>query len=754
MDINTLILIVVTVAFFALGIFVLLQNKKRSINWIYALLSMSVAGWSLTNAMFQKVNSLDKAIFWARWSDVSAIFLVFFLFVFSWLFPKKVKDFNKYIKYLVYCLTTIILLVLAFFPALIREKVIFIDIYNNQKQIITGSLFYIFAIYILIIIMISFAIIIKKYYFLSGIYRLQIRYYSIGVLCTAVFGVIFNLFFPLVGNYKFVWLGPDFALMFLLSVAYSITRYRFMDIKSIVFRSIVFSFFVLLLTSVYVIISVVISSYFENMAGVESSIIAGLIISIMVVFGYQSLLRLIEKLTEAFLFKKTYNPNQLVSNISDVTSSILDLHQLLASVINILSDSFHSEKIAMALLDKEGKLSVAYHQGFEDSVINNFAKGKEKVLPLYFRSSHEIQVIDELKARYEAGEYQPKSVELLMGLTQLDIALVVPLFVQERLIGIFVIGNKKSGDPYNKQDLSVLKIISNQAGIAIENASLYDEMKDFNVKLEDEVRKKTTELQKANDELRQLDAAKSEFISIASHQLRTPLTVIKGYVSMMQEGSFGEIPPKILENLNKIYVSNERLIGLVENLLDISRIESGRQEYNWTKIHLEDLAQTVVDNMKNNAKDKNVKLFFHKPKIQTPEVLVDANKLHEVMMNFVDNSLKYTKEGKIDVYITNDTKENMVNFYVKDTGMGISPEIKNSLFKKFSRGKDSFRIHTEGVGLGLYVAKMLIDAHQGKIWAESDGVGKGSAFYFSIPLNRTDVKETPPMETFPLAKKS
>jgi signal transduction histidine kinase len=258
--------------------------------------------------------------------------------------------------------------------------------------------------------------------------------------------------------------------------------------------------------------------------------------------------------------------------------------------------------------------------------------------------------------------------------------------------------------------------------------------------LEKEVNEKTAELRKANDELRQLDEAKSEFISIASHQLRTPLTVIKGYISMMQEGSFGAVPPVILNNLNKVYLSNERLIGLVENLLDISRIESGRQEYDWSKIHLEDMAATVVENLKNNAKTKGLKLFFQKPARRTAEVLADANKLHEVMMNFVDNAIKYTKAGEINVSVKAEPK-GMVTFCVKDTGMGIAKEIKPYLFRKFSRGKGSFRIHTEGVGLGLYVAKMLIDAHHGKVWAESEGTDKGAQFCFSLPASNPELEK-------------
>jgi len=286
-----------------------------------------------------------------------------------------------------------------------------------------------------------------------------------------------------------------------------------------------------------------------------------------------------------------------------------------------------------------------------------------------------------------------------------------------------------------------LGIIAGQAAIAIENGRLYEELKGFNVKLEAEVNRKTAALRQANLELRRLDQAKSDFISIASHQLRTPLTIIKGYISMMKEGNFGPVPAVIMKNLDKVYISNERLISLVENLLDISRIESGKQDFNWQSIQLEDLAQTVADNLKPAAKIKGLKLFFHRQKNLTPKVMADSNKVHEVMMNFIDNAIKYTEKGEINVSLNYDDHKKMVTFCVKDTGRGLEKDVKSYLFKKFSRGKGSFRIHTEGVGLGLYVAKIIIAAHHGKVWAESEGSDKGSRFCFSLPLEGPGEKE-------------
>jgi signal transduction histidine kinase len=497
------------------------------------------------------------------------------------------------------------------------------------------------------------------------------------------------------------------------------------------------------MAAIFAIASTLMAEVFTELTGMGSDIISGLVVAIILTFFYQPLRKFIEQVTNVFLFKKTYDKDKLLSKVSDISSSILDLHNLLGSISGILDESFHTERIGIVLLDdKQKKLEVFYQVGFDPKQAEKLVSHPEVIVALRYEAKqlNGLLVIDEMKTRFENGEFKPYSPELLLALHETGIAVILPLFIQDQLIGVIALGNKKSGDPYNTQDLKILKIVAAQAAVAIENARLYDELKDFNVKLEEEVRRKTSQLRQANEELKRLDEVKSEFISIASHQLRTPLTVIKGYISMMREGSFGEVPPKIMDNLEKVYLSNERLIGLVENLLDISRIESGRQEFDWKQIQLADLAKTVIENLGKQAKDKGLKLTLHKIDKDLPKVLAD-NKIHEVMMNFVDNAIKYTPSGKIDVYLKNEPKD-MITFCVKDTGRGIDPQIKSNLFKKFSRGKDSFRIHTEGVGLGLYVAKMIIDAHSGKIWAESEGRDNGSQFCFSIPLQHTpkDIK--------------
>jgi signal transduction histidine kinase len=248
----------------------------------------------------------------------------------------------------------------------------------------------------------------------------------------------------------------------------------------------------------------------------------------------------------------------------------------------------------------------------------------------------------------------------------------------------------------------------------------------------EELQKISNTLAIANERLKELDLTKSEFISIASHQLRTPLTAIKGYISLLLEGSYGKIPLPIQDILNKIYTVNNRLVHLVEDLLNISRIEAGRIQYTFIPTQLEPLVAELVDMFMPAAKEKGLTLQMQLSKNPLPRLTIDPNKIKEVVSNLIDNALKYTKTG--GAVVTVERAERVARIIVSDTGIGIRPEDMKNLFEKFLRSKETTKMVVSGVGLGLYVGKSFVVAHGGRIWAESDGADKGSRFIVELPL--------------------
>ena len=242
----------------------------------------------------------------------------------------------------------------------------------------------------------------------------------------------------------------------------------------------------------------------------------------------------------------------------------------------------------------------------------------------------------------------------------------------------------------------------------------------------------TKQLGEANEKLKTLDQARAEFITIASHQLRTPPATIKWYLSALLSGDYGKVPKKILEQLTKTQNTNNHLISLIEDMLNVSRIERGKMEFLFEPTNVEELARFSYEQLLPIAGDKKLKLTYEPPSTPLPKLTVDKEKLRQVMNNLIDNALKYTKQGSVAVKIF--SKGDEIQFQVTDSGKGISAEEQDSIFQKYSRGKESVK-QSAGLGLGLYVAKIIIEQHKGKIWAESAGEGKGSTFCFSLPVN-------------------
>jgi signal transduction histidine kinase len=234
------------------------------------------------------------------------------------------------------------------------------------------------------------------------------------------------------------------------------------------------------------------------------------------------------------------------------------------------------------------------------------------------------------------------------------------------------------------------------------------------------------------EEVEKISQAKSEFISITSHQLRTPLSAIKGYLSMVLEGTYGGISERVKKVLENVYTANERLIKLVNSFLDVSRIELGREELKLERISIEDLISETVSEMEIEAKKKNLFLKFEKPKIALPKILIDRGRIKEVISNLIDNAIKYTQKGGIT--IKSQISNGKCQISISDTGEGLTKEEISRLFESFSRGTAGAKFWTEGVGLGLYVSRKFVELHGGKIWAESEGKGKGSTFYIELPI--------------------
>lgn len=243
------------------------------------------------------------------------------------------------------------------------------------------------------------------------------------------------------------------------------------------------------------------------------------------------------------------------------------------------------------------------------------------------------------------------------------------------------------------------------------------------------------DLEVANDKLKELDKLKSEFLSLATHQIRAPLTAIKGYSSMLIEGDFGVLPQKALDSVQTISKSCQNLINIVGDFLDISRIEQDRMIYDKSVFDLVDLISEIANELKPNIQNAGLDLNLNLPSSPI-KINADKGKIRQAIGNIIDNSIKYTPKGEIEIKLSSDKLTGLAEISIKDSGVGIDPKETEKLFSKFSRTKDANKINVIGTGLGLYIAKRMVEAHNGTIKVFSEGLGKGTTFTIKLPIHK------------------
>ncbi len=329
-----------------------------------------------------------------------------------------------------------------------------------------------------------------------------------------------------------------------------------------------------------------------------------------------------------------------------------------------------------------------------------------------------------------ADFFHPPVPSLVLGAIQKLIGIKtiasVPIFTENEVVGCIVFMIAKEPHDLTVTERDMMQAMADQTGVVYRNIELVRRLEASN-----------SELGEANEHLKELDQAKSEFVSIASHQLRTPMTGIMGYLSMVVGGDFGKIDKGLLEILQKLLDESQRMIQLINVFLDVTKIESGKLVLDKQPLHLEQIADQVVSVLQKAASNKKLKLVYVRPKQLLPVLMIDQ-KITDVIQNLVDNAIKYTEKGSVT--ITSEVEADQVHVRVKDTGRGLDIKEAKNLFNKFVRGYGIAQVNPDGSGLGLYIARRIIEVHGGKIWVESDGVGQGSTFQFTLPIKPVDAK--------------
>jgi signal transduction histidine kinase len=712
-----------------LAFFVFLTKKTSEAKSFVLLLFYSTA-WILS-VFFFFYSSNSIVVFWiGKFSFAAVLLMLFALLNFVRNFSKKIDEKENKKEYFIIRWMTYFIAGITLFTNLVIENEIIIGV--AERETVYGSFYSVWIIYFLFLFAVSIFNLVKKYKKSEGgLEKKQVTYILIGSFIAISVGffmiVVLTLF-----NIKSAeaYGGPFALLIFFVFTTYVILKYRLMDIRVALSRGLVYvlSFFSVISIGIFVIFAI--ETIFLNVS-------QKVLISLSLIIGislFKPIFEFFQNLASKYFNYTFYNYQRVLADLGKSLTRVLDIEKLSSLINDTLADTMKLNRAVILIRsEKEGRYIIQKNIGFKEE--NGISLVKDNFLTEYLEKKQKPLVYEELSLILrdsQSEEEKNKIKELQKNMHRIEAALCLPLLIEDKISGMIVLGNKISGDPYFEQDIDLLSGLSSQASIAFQNAKLYSEVQDLSQNLEKKVDEQVKELKQAYEKLQKLDKVKTEFMSIISHQLRTPLSIVKGHLSMINEGVYDDDEKRKKEILNNVYEANERLIALVNDVLNISRIQSGRVEINKEKVNLVELTRRTTERMMPSADEKGIKLIFHKNKKELPEIKIDVAKIENVIINLVDNAIKYTNEGQVEVFVKEEEKHLLIE--IKDTGEGMAKDELEKLFDTFSRGDAGKKNWIQGAGLGLYIARQFVEMHNGKVWAESEGEGKGSQFCIKLPL--------------------
>ncbi len=697
-----------------IGLFVYARNPKHIVNRLFGLLTLVFIAYPVTNYMSLQTDDrlllIRLVIFCVTIAVTCLYYIVFFL-------DDQRKSLSKVQQAGVYVSVVIALLDLT--------PLVFSGLTEGVNPTpIPNILAPVFLVHFIVFPVFALMNIVRSLRRVQGYQRAQYLYLLLGMVPIVVFSPLTGFVMPvLFTNASLIGLSPLYALFFIAGVGVAILRYRFLDIRWVVARALAYGGALAALIALYIVVMLVVTNWLfgvEAPLGIEVQ--AALAVTMAVAaLTFHKIMSFFARLTNRLFYQDAYEAQDFFNDFNEALVSTIELHKLLGSASDVVVKYLKAEYCVVGVKEATG---MRYRVvGTIPRTYPNKEMGAVRHLMIQTRKS--ILVADDI------GHEERKLKHFLI---ENDISILASLAHeingQEQDLGYVVLGPKKSGNPYSEGDVKVLETAVNELILAIQNATRFEEIERFNAVLQEKVDEATKKLRRTNDRLRVLDQTKDDFISMASHQLRTPLTAIKGYVSMTLEGDAGPLNETQQKMLNQAFISSQRMAYLISDLLDVSRVKTGKFVIEPVECNLTRVVEEELQQLAESAKSRNLMLTYHKPE-NFPTLMLDETKLRQVIMNFVDNAIYYTPSGgRISVNLVENAHS--VEFTVTDNGIGVPRHERHHLFTKFYRANNAKSARPDGTGLGLFMAKKVVIAQGGAIIFKSVE-NKGSTFGFTFP---------------------
>jgi signal transduction histidine kinase len=713
MSLTTLPVVISAVGNLGLGLFVYTRNKKNDLYRTFLFLCLILTIWNINLLGLIIAPTEDFAWYWAKIFAIGLVLIPPGVLRLILAFTEYGGEFEKQMLYASYG-AALVFSILNLSGLFVSE---FFKV-SNQYFPRAELMFQLFVLNFILFMGYALFLVFRKHKeTTSGIKRNQIAYFLMAGLLTVLVGS--TNFLPSFGI-KIYPMG-NMATIILTSIfAYAIVKHRLMDIQVVIRKSVIYASVTAAITAIYAIIVGVFHGVLGITRFAQGSLLVNALAAMIIALSFQPLRNRIQRIVDKLFFKDKYDYHKTLKDLSGVVTSILSLDRVLNLIVNKVTEIMHIDRGSLLLWDKEvEEFRIKVGKGLRKEVFDKVSFKRGDFLVEWLETEKKIFSREEIKifhSREESSGVDTKAEEefneTLDKLEEMGAILCIPLMVKGRLIAIFTLDNKMSGDMLTSEDLELLSTVANQAAIAIENARLYEDMR---------------EIEKSLHRADKLAALGTLAASIA-HDIRNPLVSIKAFTQLAPR-KFND--RDFLDKFQTIIPEEfERLENILNQLLNFGR--PSQPEFH--SINVEEVIDSILSLMNTELSKSNIEVIKLYSK-DVPQIIADGEQLKQVFMNIVLNAIQAMPEGGNLRIITSLGEEfvgsntsDFVTITFEDSGCGIPKENLNNLFKPF------FTTKNEGTGLGLSISRRIIEEHNGHLKVES-GVGKGTAFTIRLPLN-------------------
>lgn len=693
-----------------IGVITILKNSRQRVNVLFFLTSITIALWLAALFIGDLALHPSTSLWAVRGATFVGTLIAPLILYLGNAFPMQLNK-PSWKLHAFAIIPSAVFMATAFTPLLIPN----IEIQSNSVQVgELGLLYTLQSFYLVSSFVVSIVIMLKKRKRGSSRERSQIKLVMAGLIVAVLINAFTGLFLTVLdqaNNFSNL-AGAISFVVFVGTTSYAIVRYRLFDIRLAVTRVIGYSITIGIIAAFYSLFIILFSAQLTFYDSIEfKELLALLAPAIFVALTFHKVERFIARHTQRIFYRDNYDEREILDKLSDELITENDIDKIMQQSLKVLESAIKPSTAYLAVLNTSG---VIYH---------HVSLRREAPLAI-------SELLDKLpkstKSIIDREENPTTSVAKIMAKD--DVEILLRLGSQHSPTGLLLLGAKRNGTMYTKQDITLLRISAKNLSMSLNNAKKYEQILHFADTLHKEVKRATSRLRKANEELKTLDALKDDFIATASHQLRTPAASVHDAIRMLNHPSI--TPKDRAELINMAEASSEHLVTVVRTMLNMARLQAGHFTIDKSEAELVSLTEKLIDQIKVLAAQKDSTIHLIKP--SHPIVMqVDVAKINEAFSNYIENAIKYSPASSV-ITVSLIESDGKVVFEVADQGMGVPQEEQKNLFGKFYRATNARQKQPDGNGIGLYVVKCIAEGHGGEAYYRPAETG-GSVFGLNFP---------------------